>query len=114
MDIESIRKFCLSLPAVSEDIKWQHNLCFLIAGKIFLMADLDGPFAVALKVNDEEFDELVNTESIIPAPYLGNKKWIKVTDDNRFTVKEWKHYIMQAWEIKKSKLPKKLLREHSL
>jgi predicted DNA-binding protein (MmcQ/YjbR family) len=114
MDIEAIRKFCLSLPAVSEGIKWKHNLCFMIAGKIFLMADLDGPFGVALKVNDEEFDNLVNKEGIIAAPYLGSKKWIKVRDENHFTIKEWKHYILQAWELKKAKLPKKLQLEYSL
>ena len=114
MNIEALRKYCLSLPAVSEDVKWEHNLCFMIAGKIFLMTDLEGPFGVALKVTDEEFDELVNTEGIIAAPYLGSKRWIKVSDANRFSEKEWQHYIRQAWEMKKANLPKKVLREYSL
>jgi predicted DNA-binding protein (MmcQ/YjbR family) len=114
MDIESIRKFCLSLPAVTEDIKWDHNLCFMIAGKIFVMADLEPSFGVAFKVTEEEFDELVSTWGIIPAPYLGGKKWVKVQDENRFTVKEWQHYILRAWEMKKSKLPAKVLLHHHL
>jgi predicted DNA-binding protein (MmcQ/YjbR family) len=114
MDIEAIRKYCLSLPAVTEDIKWQHNLCFLIAGKIFVMADLEPSFGVSFKVTEEEFDELVSSKGIISAPYLGGKKWVKVQDENRFTVKEWKHYIFQAWNIKKAKLPLKVLRSHRL
>jgi predicted DNA-binding protein (MmcQ/YjbR family) len=114
MDIESIRKYCLGLPAVTEDIKWQHNLCFLIAGKIFLMADLEPSFGVSFKVTDEEFEELISTEGIISAPYLGGKKWIKVLDENRFAEKEWKHYIFQSWEIKKAKLPKKVLKHYNL
>ena len=114
MDIETLRQYSLSLPAITEDIKWGHNLCFLIAGKIFLMADLEPSFGVAFKVNDEEFGELVSTDGIISAPYLGSKKWIKVLDENRFSVKEWKHYIMQAWGMKKLKLSKKLIQQHHL
>jgi len=114
MNLEEIRKFCLDLPAVTEDIKWQHNLCFLIAGKIFLMADLEPSFGVAFKVRDDEFDELVSSSGIIAAPYLGSKMWIKVQDEDRFAEKEWKHYILQAWEMKKAKLPGRLLREHRL
>jgi predicted DNA-binding protein (MmcQ/YjbR family) len=114
MNIEEIRKYCLSLSAVSEDIKWQHNLCFLVGGKIFLMADLETSFGVCFKVTDEEFDTLVNSEYIIAAPYLGSKKWIKVLDENRFTEKEWKKYIFQSWEIKKSKLTKKIRKQFNL
>jgi predicted DNA-binding protein (MmcQ/YjbR family) len=114
MDIEAIRQYCLSLPAVTEDIKWEHNLCFLIAGKIFLMADLEPSFGVAFKVQDEEFDELIASEGIIAAPYVGSKKWVKVFDENRFSEREWKQYIYQAWSLKKEKLPKKVLLQHHL
>jgi predicted DNA-binding protein (MmcQ/YjbR family) len=114
MNLEAIRQYCLGLPAVTEDIKWQHNLCFLIAGKIFLMADLESSFGVAFKVNDEEFDELISSDGVVPAPYLGSKKWIKVSDENRFSEKEWKHYILQAWNLKKAKLTKKILAQHQL
>ena len=121
MDIEAIRKYCLSLPAVTEDIKWKHNLCFMVAGKIFLMADIpesigsgEPSFGVAFKVNEDEFEELAGTDGIIAAPYLASKRWIKVLDENCFTVKQWKQYILQSWEMKKAKLPKKVLREHHL
>jgi predicted DNA-binding protein (MmcQ/YjbR family) len=114
MNLEAIRQYCLSLPAVTEDIKWEHNLCFMIAGKIFLMADLEPSFGVAFKVQEEEFEELTSMDGIIPAPYLAKKMWIKVKDEDRFSVKEWKHYIQQAWNLKKAKLPKKVLLQHQL
>jgi predicted DNA-binding protein (MmcQ/YjbR family) len=106
MDIETLRKICKALPDVTEDIKWGNDLCFCIGGKMFCITGLDGPLKVSLKVKAEEFEELCATENIIAAPYLGRYKWILVTDPNRFSMKEWKHYITQSYELVKAKLPK--------
>lgn len=35
MTIEAIRTICRSLPEVTEDVKWGHDLCFCFAGKVF-------------------------------------------------------------------------------
>ena len=111
MDIEELRKICTALPNVTEDIKWEHDLCFCIAGKMFCITGFQQPMCVSLKVKEEEFDELCATGGIIPAPYLARYKWILVTDVNRFTKKEWKHYITQSYQLVKEKLPKKILKE---
>lgn len=114
MDIESLREFCKTLPAVTEDIKWGHDLCFLIAGKMFCVAGLDSPLNVSFQVKVDEFDVLIETEGIIPAPYMARNKWIQVNDANRFGKKEWEHYITQSYQLKKAKLTKKLLKEAGL
>ena len=111
MNIEHLREFCLSLPNVTEDVKWDDNLCFLIGGKIFCITGLDGPFTVSLKVRDEEFDELASSTHIIPAPYLARYKWVLVEKPGRLTKKEWGHYITQSYNLIKSKLPKKILNQ---
>ena len=59
MDIEKLRNLCRALPAVTEDVKWGHDLCFSVAGKMFCVAALEGPLTVSFKVRDEEFDERV-------------------------------------------------------
>ena len=114
MNLDTLRDFCRKLPAVTEDIKWGHDLCFSIAGKMFCVAALDGPLSVSFKVKDEEFDELSTSPGIRPAPYVARYKWVLVEDVNRLNRKEWEHYVRQSYGLVKDKLPKKLAKQHGL
>ncbi len=107
MDIETLRTLCISLESVTEDIKWDNDLCFSIGGKMFCVTSLQPPFTASLKVKDEEFEELCQSAGIEIAPYVGRYKWILVTDPNRFTAAEWQHYVSQSYTLVKAKLPKK-------
>src|SRR5438132_11719536 len=80
MNIETLRNICKSLPGVTEDVKWEDDLCFLIAGKIFCITGFDSPLMVSLKVPDEEFEGLIASEGISPAPYLARYKWVLIKD----------------------------------
>lgn len=108
MNIEQIRAFCLSLPSATEDVKWENDLCFCIAGKMFCVTGLNGPFGASFKVKDDEFDELSTTPNIRPAAYVARYKWIYVDAEDRFTQDKWEHYIRQSYELVKAKLPKGL------
>ena len=108
MNIDELRNICKKLPHVTEDIKWGHDLCFCIAEKMFCVTGLEGPMQVSLKVLDEEFDELSSSKDIIPAPYVARYKWVLVQTPNRFTKKEWGHYIKQSYQLVKDKLPAKI------
>ena len=108
MNIEKLRKLCLSLPNATEDIKWGNDLCFCIAKKMFCVTGLSGKFKVSLKVSDEEFAELSTSSGIMPAPYIGRYKWILIENDSRFSEREWEHYIRQSYELVKANLPKKV------
>lgn len=114
MNIEQIREFCRELPAVTEDVKWGHDLCFCIAGKMFCVAALDGPLSVSFKVRDEEFDELSGSPGMRPAPYVARYKWVLVEDVDKLSRKEWAHYIRQSYDLVRAKLPKKLAKQHGL
>jgi predicted DNA-binding protein (MmcQ/YjbR family) len=107
MNIEEFRYFCISLPAVTEDIKWENNLVFSVGGKMFCLADLDPPFQASFKVREEEFAELTFHEGIIQAPYFARMKWVKVTDESALSRQEWEHFLKQSYELVKSKLPRK-------
>ncbi|MFZ6012375.1 MAG: MmcQ/YjbR family DNA-binding protein [Bacteroidota bacterium] len=114
MDIETLRTFCKSLPATTEDIKWVKDLCFLVGGKMYCVAGLDGPFGVTLKVPDDEFEELLSREGIVPAPYLARAKWIRVENAAVFKKKEWEYYIRQSYELIRDKLTEKLKKQLKL
>lgn len=108
MNVETLRKICSSLPAVTEDIKWGNDLVFSVGDKMFCVASLEPPFSCSFKVSDDEFDELSNQNGFIPAPYMARAKWVLVTDATRLNKKEWEHYVKQSYELVKSKLTKKL------
>ena len=106
MDIEILRSICLSFPAVTEDVKWQTNLCFCVGGKIFCIANLEPPYTFSFKVIDEEFDELSETNGFKPAPYLARAKWVLVVDSKKLNKSDLKNYLQQSYNIIKSKIPK--------
>jgi predicted DNA-binding protein (MmcQ/YjbR family) len=114
MDIEWLRKYCLSLPGTAEDIKWGNDLCFSVAGKMFCVAGLEQPPKIAFKVPDEIFEELSTTEGFIPAPYMARAKWVLVQDISKLSKKQWQDYITQSYNLVKKKISKKLLKELGL
>jgi len=108
MNIEELRDFCLSLPSVTEDIKWENNLAFSVGGKMFCLADLDPPLRVSFKVPEEQFPEMTLNPGIIQAPYFARMMWVSVIDESCLGREEWEKYIRQSYDLVKSKLPKKL------
>ena len=111
MDLESIRRYCKSLPHVTEDVKWGHDLCFLIGGKMFCVVNLEPARGdrsmVALKATEEEFAELVEREDIIPAPYMARNFWVSLTEYDALPPAELKQRIARSYQLVMEKLAKK-------
>ncbi len=110
MNIEEIRNYCKSLKGVTEDIKWETDLCFCIGGKMFCIVPLEGDLKVTFKTGPDEFDDIVSTEGFIPAAYLARAKWVTLKDRNAISDKALKAYIYKSYEHIKAKLPKKYLK----
>ena len=111
MDIEELRLFCLSLPHATEDVKWGNDLCFCIAEKMFCACTLDAPLRVSFKVPQEDFEELTNSQDIIPAPYLARHKWVYVQNANRLQMEEWEKYLRQSYQLIRDKLPSRIQKQ---
>lgn len=112
MDIEEIRKYCNSLPGVTEDIKWENNLCFSVAGKLFLLVSLDEvPPGASFKVSVDDFDAISSREGFRQAPYFARKMWVNLDDIGRPDRKEWESFIITSYELVRAKLPAKIRRE---
>jgi predicted DNA-binding protein (MmcQ/YjbR family) len=108
MTVEDIRKFCLSLPHVTEDVKWENHLCFNIGGKMFCVTVFENPITASLKVDDDDFKDLITRPGIIPAPYLARYKWVFIEKPEALKKKEWETYMRKAYELVKEKLPAKI------
>ena len=78
MDVDSIRRYCLSFPNTREKLQWGETLCFKIGEKIFTLLSLDLTSAtrLSLKCTPERFAELIEVEGVRPAPYVGRYHWV--------------------------------------
>ncbi|MBL7827690.1 MAG: MmcQ/YjbR family DNA-binding protein [Saprospiraceae bacterium] len=108
MNIESLRKLCLSFPGVTEDIKWESDLCFLVGGKMFCVTPADVESGVSFKVKEDEFRDMLGRKGIIPAPYMARYKWVYVLEFEWLTDSEWEHFIRQSYELVKEGLSQKI------
>jgi predicted DNA-binding protein (MmcQ/YjbR family) len=98
----------MGLPGTKQDIKWGHDLCFVVADKMYCVTSVDGPLAASLKVRPEEMETLTEREGIIPAPYMARNNWVYVETAKALTPKEWKRYIRQSYDLVVAKLPQKM------
>ncbi|HUR11507.1 MAG TPA: MmcQ/YjbR family DNA-binding protein [Flavitalea sp.] len=114
MDVEWLRKYCLSFPATSEEIKWGNDLCFLVVDKMFCVSSLEAPYKIAFKVSDEEYETLSVSEGFQPAPYMARAKWVLISSSNTLSKKQWEQYIRQSYELVKDKLTKKVRKENGI
>jgi predicted DNA-binding protein (MmcQ/YjbR family) len=115
MNIEDIRSLCRQMPGVTEDIKWGHDLCFSVGGKMFCVVGVDEvPTTASFKVKDEEFDEISERPYFKPAPYVAKHKWVLCEDISKMTKTNWKKHIRQSYELVSAKLPAKLKKELGL
>jgi predicted DNA-binding protein (MmcQ/YjbR family) len=109
MNIEQLRKFCLSFPGATEDIKWGADLCFSIGGKMFCVTGADSAEGgMSFKCTPEKFNELIERPGIDPAAYVGRYKWVHVQDANTLPVAELKELIKTSYQLVFDKLPSKI------
>ena len=109
MDIESVRKYCLSFPGVTEDIQWQNDLLFRIGGKIFAVVSLDSSAShrLSFKCSPKIFSELIEREGIVPAPYVARYHWVALERFGALSESEMKGLIKDSYQMVLAKLPKK-------
>ena len=108
MNIEQLRKYCLSFPGATEDIKWGADLCFCVGEKMFCVTGADSMTGMSLKCTPEKFEELIEREGIDPAAYVGRYKWVHISDLDAVTPAELKELIKTSYQLVFDKLPPKI------
>ena len=107
MTIDGVRSFCRTLPQVTEDIKWGHDLCFCVWGKMFTVVSLERPHSIAFKCTPESFGELIERPGIIPAPYMARNMWVLEQElGDVLDRRELESLIKTSYDLVVAKLPR--------
>jgi len=107
MNTETLRSICLQLPQAKEEIKWEKDLVFSLAGKMFCVTSFEEPFKASFKGPDEAFEEMCLRQGFVPAPYMARAKWVLVSNDSGLSKNDWEAFVEQSYHLIKAKLTKK-------
>jgi len=100
MNVDFIRRFCLSFPQAKENLQWGDDLCFKVGGKIFAVLALSAvPQKLSFKCTPETFTALVEQAGIIPAPYVGRYKWVLLERLDVLPKEELEALMSQSYEM---------------
>jgi predicted DNA-binding protein (MmcQ/YjbR family) len=107
MTIDFIRQVCRALPAVTEDIKWGNDLCFLVAGRMFVVVNLVPPNSISFKCTPESFGELIERPGIRPAPYMARNMWVQEEQLGEVLDRaELEPLVRMSYQLVVAKMPK--------
>jgi predicted DNA-binding protein (MmcQ/YjbR family) len=105
-DIEALSK---DWPGVSSSIKWDDDLVFTVANKMFAVYCLRGPHRerVSFKVDRERFLELTDQPGITPAAYMARAFWVTISEPDRFAHAKIGEFLRHSYELVFAGLSKK-------
>ena len=106
MTVEQLREYALGLPGVTEGIKWDDHLCFMVGEKMFLVTvpDHSSPSA-SFKVKAEDFEQIIGLPGFSKHVYLGRHNWVHLDNIGRISDKVWRDHISISYQLVASKLP---------
>jgi len=100
MNVDSVRRYCLSFPLAKESLQWGETLCFKVAKKIFVTLSLNSvPQGLCFKCTPEKFAELCEQEGASPAPYVGRYNWVLLERFDGLNDDELEELIHQSYEM---------------
>ena len=118
MDAERVRAFVLALPHVEETHQWGDNLVFwvgdkAIGGKMFALLSLEpggghSNVVLSLSAGPERFNEFLEQEDIIPAPYMARLHWIGLQRWDALQARELEAALTAAHAMTYAKLPRRV------
>lgn len=105
-----LEKLCAGWPGVASSIKWEDDLVFTVAAKMFVVIGLSGQHRnqISFKVDPERFLELTDQPGMKPAPYMARAFWISIFEPERFKPAELEAFVRRSYELVRSGLSKKL------
>jgi len=108
MDIESFRQYCLSLPAVTEELPFgPDTLVYKVAGKMFALTDINTFESINLKCDPDLAVELRERyPAVLPGYHMNKKHWNTVLMDGSISNQLIRDWIRQSYDLVAASLPK--------
>lgn len=109
MDRKALERLVSEWPGVGSDIKWDDDLVWSVAGKMFCALCLSGveQGKLGFKVEAERFLEFTDRPGFEPAAYLARAHWVTLDDPRVVPKVELAHLLRRSYELVAAKLPKK-------
>jgi len=109
MSAEGLDALCARWPGATRSIKWEVDLVWSVAGKMFAVMCTLGPDRgrLSFRVESERFVELSEQPGIAPAHYMARAFWVSVTEPERFSEAELAGFVRRSYELVCEALPKK-------
>ena len=108
MNVDWLRKLCLSFPGATEQVQWGYDLVFKVGGKMFAVTPLEpAPVCLSFKASPENFAELTERPNIVPAPYLARAQWVALQTRDAVRQEELAGLLRESYELIAAKLSKK-------
>lgn len=111
MDIESLREYCLSKPAVEETLPFgPDTLVYKVSGKVFLLTGLDSEnFRFNVKCDPDLALELREQYACVqPGFHMNKKHWNTIYVDGSVPGQQLRKWIDHSYQLVVDSLPKKL------
>ncbi|MDQ3019576.1 MAG: MmcQ/YjbR family DNA-binding protein [Bacteroidota bacterium] len=101
MNLEQLRKYCLSKKGVREDFPFgEDTLTFKVMEKIFAITSFNIPLSVNLKCDPElALDLRERYEEIQPGYHMNKKHWNTVLFEGKISDKELNNMIDHSYEL---------------
>lgn len=103
---------CAPWPGVSAALKWEVDLVYSVAGKMFAVYCTLGleRGRVSFKVDADRFLELTEQPGFMPAPYMARAFWVTLTDPDQLAAGELEQFLRRSYDLVVEKLPLKARR----
>ena len=118
MDAEQVRAILGKLPHLEETLQWGENLVFwvgdkAIGGKMFALVELSAAVSghpspvMSFSAGPQAYAELLETEGILPAPYMARIHWVALAHWNALPPRELAGWLTKAHALTYARLPKR-------
>jgi len=109
MNLDSLRKYCATLPGATRDIKWGADEVYSLGAKMFAVFWIEHGKArtASFKCDPERFLELTDQEGIVPAPYLARAHWVQVRETKALPDAAARELVQRSHALVMQKLTRK-------
>ena len=110
MNIEELSDYCLSKKATEQSMPFgDDTLVFKVGGKMFLLANLDGPLSINIKALPEEvIDRIERYSEVHPGYHMNKKHWVSVKLNLTYDEVLIKQWIDESYALIVESLSKKV------